>query len=74
MLCKYLSPLPPESYSMSDSIDSLTSQVEALSQSIHDSVSSVDEKVINWARLVERGMDEHILKEITPMFLSDKKM
>jgi CheY-like chemotaxis protein/HPt (histidine-containing phosphotransfer) domain-containing protein len=73
-LSKYLSPLSLESCSMSDSLDALTGQIEDLSQSIRETLSPVDDEVIDWARLVDRGMDEHLVKEIVPMFLSDKKI
>jgi len=73
-LCKYLSSMPQESCSMSDTIDALTGEIEELSQSIQGIIAPHEEKVIDWEKLVERGMDEHIVKEIVPIFLEDKKM
>ena len=73
-LCEYLTPVPQDSDSIKHSIDALANEIEELTQSIHDTALSVDEKVIDWMRLVDRGMDEQIVREIVPMFLSDKKM
>ncbi|MCP4451903.1 MAG: response regulator [Planctomycetes bacterium] len=72
-LCKYLSPTAQEDAPLGDQIDAIAQEVEALTQSIDDTAQPMDEDVIDWKTLVDRGMDEHILQEIVPIFVADKK-
>jgi signal transduction histidine kinase/CheY-like chemotaxis protein/HPt (histidine-containing phosphotransfer) domain-containing protein len=72
-LSKHLSSTSEPSQCASDSIDAMADEIGKLSQSIHNTVSPVDDKVMDWAKLVERGMDEHLIREIVPLFVEDKK-
>ena len=68
--------MPPsfqESGSTIERLDAITNEVDELSQSILGTISSDDDEVIDWTALVNRGMDEAILKEVVPLFISDKK-
>ena len=73
ILCRYLTPTSQEHRSITDSIDATASEIEPLDPSMHETVSPDDERVIDWMKLIERGMNEQIVQEIVPIFLSDKR-
>jgi CheY-like chemotaxis protein len=73
MLEKYLSCACPGTRTLQESIDDITTQITDLSDAIEQTGSPADGAIIDWSRLVARGMDEQLVQEIAPMFLSDKK-
>jgi CheY-like chemotaxis protein len=73
MLGKYLSSASSESVSTSARMEAMTREVAELGQAMRVASWSEDAPVVDWAELAGRGMGEDILREVIPLFISDKK-